>query len=562
MRQSATVSEAVAAVVAAHSDVVFSLMGNGNAHLVAALTANGHRVVNVRHEAATVMAAEGYQLSTGRIPTASTTYGAGFANMLTSLAEARFARIPMVIVVGAAPTTGPRAIDFDQDTVAAGFHVPTLLVSRSDAGAVTRRAYAIARRDRVPVIVALPYDLVDSPVVEPGAGDDIGLPLPPQEEVLRDHEIEDPQKVTAEQAQDIVAALRSAQRPLILAGQGAVVAEAGSSLREIGDRIGALFATSVAASGLFDSEWDLGIVGGFASPRAADFAREADVVLVAGASLNLYQMRYNQLLSGAHTIIQVDTVSGPTNPQVTRFCRADAADAAYAILEGLGEGSLPGWRAVIDRPLTGDDDYSGADFGPDGRLDPRAVMMALNEMLPRERAITQDTGHFMTWATRHLDGPDTRGKILPGVALQVIGLGVGSVIGVAAGNPDRLPVLVTGDGGLAMELNELDTLVRETRSCLVVVINDDAYGMEVHQYGDRGAGLDMTAMRFPEMNFAAIARAVGGDGVKVRTMDDLKRVREWLEDGAEGLFIADVNVSKEVVADWLDLSNRYNGYTE
>lgn len=128
------------------------------------------------------------------------------------------------------------------------------------------------------------------------------------------------------------------------------------------------------------------------------------------------------------------------------------------------------------QPLAGDDAYEGADLGPDGRLDPRAVMMKLNDMLPKQRVITQDTGHFMTWATRHLDGVDQRGKILPGLALQSVGLGVGSAIGVAVGNPDRLPILVTGDGGIAMELNELDTLVRETQSCLVIVLNDDAYG--------------------------------------------------------------------------------------
>lgn len=71
----------------------------------------------------------------------------------------------------------------------------------------------------------------------------------------------------------------------------------------------------------------------------------------------------------------------------------------------------------------------------------------------------------------------------------------------------------------------------------------------------------MTAMKFDEMDFALVAKAVGADGVKVRTMADLWRVRSWLDGGARGVFVADVAISKEVVVDWLDLSNRHNGYT-
>lgn len=561
MSSTTTLSEAVASVVAENSDVIFSLMGNGNAHFISTLTSLGHRVINVRHETATVIAAEGYYLSTGKVATASTTYGAGFANMLTPLAEARFARTPMVIVVGDAPSTGPRAIDFDQIAVANGFHVRTLVASTTNAAQVTQNAYRIAVRDRVPVIVALPYDLVDKPVVHSKDSTSAVVDILTQAEVLRPSEIQATPPITVQAVRHVAATLEAAQRPVILAGQGAVIAKSGKVLREVGDRIGALFATSVMASGLFDSPWDLGIVGGFSSPRAANIISEADVVLVAGASLNLYQMRYNTLLSGAHTIIQIDNVGHATHAQVTDFHRADVGEFADALLEQLNPGARAGWRATVETPLTGDDSYNGAEFGPDGRLDPRAVMLRLNEVLPEQRAITQDTGHFMTWATRHLDGPDQRGKILPGLALQSIGLGVGSAIGVAIGNPDRLPVLVTGDGGIAMELSELDTLVREAHACLVIVLNDDAYGMEVHQYGDRGAGLDMTAMKFTEMNFAGIAKAAGGDGVKVHTLDDLSAVREWLERGARGLFVADVAISKEVIADWLDLSNRYNGYT-
>ncbi|WP_255396276.1 thiamine pyrophosphate-binding protein [Kocuria sp. CNJ-770] len=106
-RHTATdVSSAVADVLAARTDHLFGLMGNGNAHLISHLTSRGFGFTSARHEAATVTMADAYHRATGRTGAATTTYGAGFTNTYTALAEARLARIPLVLVVGEAPTTG------------------------------------------------------------------------------------------------------------------------------------------------------------------------------------------------------------------------------------------------------------------------------------------------------------------------------------------------------------------------------------------------------------------------------------------------------------------------
>lgn len=550
MEPSITVAHAVADVVARHSPVVFSLMGNGNAHFVASLTGRGHRVVNVRHETATVVAAHSYALAGGGVAAASATYGAGFTNLLTSLAEARLTRVPAVVVVGDAPTTGRRAIDIDQVAAAGALYVRTLVVGTDDAVAQTELAYEIAVRDRVPVVVAIPYDLVDAPITASRAVD-----LPAPEDVLRAHELAGSFPISAETAGNVAALLQNAKRPLILAGRGAVLADAGGPLRDLGDRVGALFATSLMAHGFFGSPWDLGIAGGFSTPQAAALIAEADVVIVAGASMNLFQMRYDALLADAAHVVQIDSLSAPTHSRVDSFHRADARVFAEAVLEALPDEQRPGWRQSAVIPTRNADAFD--EFGPDGRLDPRAVMDRLELMLPINKTITQDNGHFMGWAPRHLSAPDPEGMLLPGLGLHCIGLGAGSVIGVAAAREERLPVLVTGDGGFLMELSELDTMVRELSSALVIVMNDAAFGMEVHQYGARG--LDTGAMRFPEVDFAALAEAIGARGAKIRALDDLDRVATWLEDGAQGVFIADVAISPEVVADWLTLSNTYNG---
>ena len=103
MTRTRTVADAVADVVAAHSPVVFSLVGNGNAHFVASLTSRGHRVVSVRHETATVIAAHSFALAGGGIAAATATYGAGFTNLLTSLALALRAAAPAAAAERASP---------------------------------------------------------------------------------------------------------------------------------------------------------------------------------------------------------------------------------------------------------------------------------------------------------------------------------------------------------------------------------------------------------------------------------------------------------------------------
>src|SRR5699024_6808109 len=103
--QQTTVTDVLFKVVTERVDHVFGLIGNGNVDLVSALTAANFPFTSVRHEVAAVTAADAYFRATGTMAVATATYGAGFTNMTTGLAEAQLARIPMVVVVGDAPST-------------------------------------------------------------------------------------------------------------------------------------------------------------------------------------------------------------------------------------------------------------------------------------------------------------------------------------------------------------------------------------------------------------------------------------------------------------------------
>uniref|UniRef100_UPI0028BD4880 thiamine pyrophosphate-binding protein n=1 Tax=Citricoccus sp. TaxID=1978372 RepID=UPI0028BD4880 len=314
----ATVPQAVAGVVRERADLLFGLMGNGNAHLISELTSTGFPLVTVRHEAGAVAAADAYHRASGRIGTATVTYGAGFTNTLTALAEASLARIPLVLIVGDVPTTGPRFFDIDQVGMAAAAGVETIRLDDRDPAAQVRDAYARAASGRRPVIVAIPYDLVETPV-HASAGSTAGAAV--------DGAPEGSGPAAAE-LEPLAAALRTAERPLLVAGRGVLDSPGGpEALRDLADRLGALLATSVMARNVAGPEGDLGIAGGFGRLERVEIMRQADVVLVVGASMNPFQMRYGTVFGPEATVLQIDVDHARRHQRTAHFLSADAGTA-------------------------------------------------------------------------------------------------------------------------------------------------------------------------------------------------------------------------------------------
>jgi acetolactate synthase I/II/III large subunit len=139
-----------------------------------------------------------------------------------------------------------------------------------------------------------------------------------------------------------------------------------------------------------------------------------------------------------------------------------------------------------------------------------------------------------------------------GTAFQSIGLGFASAPGVSIARPDRTTVLFTGDGGGLMGLADFETFLRVSRRGVVILLNDAAYGAELHQYASQG--LDPTAMLISEVDFAAVGHALGADGIKARSLADLTKLEEWLASQTEGVFVLDVAISQKVVVEFMAAS--------
>jgi len=547
-----SVSAHVAATLSAHVSHVFGVMGNGNAYFLDALERqSGVAYCAMRHEGGAVVAADAYFRASGRLAAATATYGAGFTNTLTALAEAVQAHIPLILVVGDEPTSGPRPWDVDQISLAAAVGARTYTVGRADAAATTAIAVEHALTYRVPTVIAIPYD-----VATREAG-----PVPQAPEPVLPSPLA-PVGPFAEASVDAAAAaLAAARRPVLVAGRGAWLAGAGPALGALADATGALTASTALGRGVFpDDRYDLGVTGGFGAEGATELIRSADVAVVVGASLNQFTMRFGALFAPGTTVIQVDVAPAASHPHVGAYLRGDARLVSEALLERVRAiGAVPsGWRESVDLAAARAR-HTGDGLAPDGRLDPRTAAARLAELLPEDRVVVSDGGHFIGWANMYWPVASPDRMIMVGTAYQSIGLGWPSVPGAALAHPESTIVLTTGDGGGLMALSDLESAVRVAGGRgLAVVWNDAAYGAEVNLYGLKG--LAQEPMRIPEVDFSALGRAAGAEGVVVRTPDDLDALREWTARPVteRPFLVLDLRISGAVIAPYQEEIIRVN----
>ena len=232
--------------------------------------------------------ADGYARVTGRVGVCSVHQGPGLTNTVTGLAEAAKSRTPVLVLSGETPAaalTSNFRID-QHDLVESVGAIAERVHSPPTAADDAQRAYQRAVIERRPVVLMLPDR-------HPAAAAR-RRPSPPSPRSRRSK----PPRPTAPRSRPPPTCSLEARRPAIIAGRGAVLADARDDLEGLGQLTGALLATSAPANGLFAGlPYSLGISGGFASPLAAELLPQADAVLVVGASVNHWTTKHGALIA-------------------------------------------------------------------------------------------------------------------------------------------------------------------------------------------------------------------------------------------------------------------------
>src|SRR5262245_27209797 len=359
-------------------DTQFVLMCDGNMHWSTALAKlPGVQTVHVRHEHATVAAATAYNVATNKVAVASVTCGPGVTQLMTALPAAARARLPMVVFAGEAPINAKfynQAIDQAPLVTATGAHyiaahsVPRMME-------YVREAFHIAKYERRPVVLGIPYDLqkVEYMANEPYATSELYHP-----KTGRMHP--DPEVVA-----EAVERLAAAKRPIILGGRGGLCCGARDAVIKLADRSRDFLSNTLPARGLFlDHPFGLNVTGSYFSSVGREMYHSADFVLAVGASLSYY-------VGGGHDFAKAYKIQVDDAPRGLRdgqkaadlYVRSDARIGIEAILAGLDKklgAGKPTAAAIRSKELahriaTEPPDAEQFDIAP-GVLDPREAIRA------------------------------------------------------------------------------------------------------------------------------------------------------------------------------------------
>jgi len=520
-------------------DTCFALLGDANMNWATALSGLGTDMVYVRHEHCAVAAAMAYARKTGDVGVATVTCGPGLTQVLTALPAAVRAQLPLVVFAGEAPLKAAwynQAIDQAPFIRATGATYHSLHHPPRMAEAV-RDAFLEARTTNRPVVIGVPFDLQDLDIVEP-----LNLPRPSTELVPKVGPIPPNKDDIAEAA----ARINGAERVVVMAGMGAVAAGAGPACRLLAERCDAMLATTLPARGLFhDDPYSIGVAGGFSSAAARKLLGEADLVIGVGTILAHHNAEGGRLFGQAH-VLQIDveplTVSQGRIAAHSHI-RADARLAAEALAE-LVNPRQPAWRSEETARLIRETPIDPEPYATEpGLHDPRDVVSALEAALPHEWEMVNSSGHCSFYFAHMPSRPQER--FLTIREFGAIGNGISFAMGVAAARPEETVVLFDGDGSLLMHIQELETIRRHAMKILICVMNDGAYGSEIHKL--RSEGLPDDGAVFGRPDFTAIARGFGIGGETIGDLSDLpRRVAEFSQRG--GAAIWDFPVSDKVLS--------------
>ncbi len=494
---------------AAGVTTVFGYPGGAVIPLYDALPrANLHHVL-VRFEQWAALAAEGYARVTGRPGVCIATSGPGATNLVTGLADAMLDSVPLVAITGQVgrPMIGRDAF---QEVDITGITLPitkhNYLVQRvEDIAPTIKEAFYLASSGRPgPVLVDIPKDVFiqKAPYAEAvGVGRRGYQPttVPNMRQV----------RVAAE-------AIERAERPLIMAGHGIMLAGASELFARFVEWTGIPVAFTLLGLGAFPESHPLalGMMGMHGHKHVNDALDECDLLVNIGARFDDRATgRIDGFARKARIVhVDVDPAEIGKNVRVDVPVVGDAAEVLKLLIPEVAPRRHEAWTGWIDgrrnRQLA-----AALEDRPE-TPEPYAIVRAIAEASNGQAVVTTDVGQHQMWTAQYFgfEHPD---RWITSGGLGTMGFGLPSAIGAKMGRPDLEVWAVVGDGGIQMSLNELATAAQEGLDINVAVINNGYLGM-VRQWQDLFHEKNYSQVSITGPNLAKLAEAYGITGITVR----------------------------------------------
>lgn len=489
-------------------DTVFAYPGANVLRLYALLCESSVRVVLTRHEQGAIHAAAGYAKATGRAGVCIATSGPGAANLITGIADANLDSAPLLVITGQVPS---RYIGRDafQEADILGITIPVtkhnyLITEKDEVPRDLEEAWRIATSPRQgPVLVDITSDLFDADLSPESLCFDCLLP--------RKRENPYPLEGATTKLSEVIA---SSYRPLVLAGGGVVSAGASHLLRDFCNETGIPCVVTMMGKGISGEGFDnlLGMAGLHGNACANTVLDQCDLLIAIGCRFSDRTVGEFEAFGRSRTIVHCDIDSAELNKNLKAYLPicADSADF-LTCLSHIGKEISP---ALKDRFSSW---YKKAEPTVIKKTD--LVFKAIHKYekeSPYSRIIT-DVGNVQTDAARLITVFGERAFITSG-GLGAMGFGLPAAIGAsfAVSDSGQLDsntrmILIAGDGGFQMTLQELGILKECPVPVKIIIMNNRALGMVNEMEIGRGGRY----LLGDTPDFTLLARAYGIDSEKI-----------------------------------------------
>jgi acetolactate synthase-1/2/3 large subunit len=493
-------------------EYIFGVPGEENLDLLESLYRSSIRFITTRHEQAAVFMAATVGRLTGKAGVALSTLGPGATNLVTGVAYAQLGGMPLLVITGQKPIRKSKQGNF-QIVDIVGMMRP-----------VTKMAQTIVSADRIASSIRQAFKLAESE--RPGA---VHLELP--EDIAREQTESTPiarvkvrrpgpDPKAIEQAINFIAQAKS---PVLLLASGANRKLIRKNLQAFVEKTQIPFITTQMGKGVIDETSDryLGTTALSSGDYVHKMLSQSDCVIVVGHDIT--EKPPVILLSSQRQVIHIN------------FSESEIDDVYVPTLEVVGDVSHTLWAMTENISISNhwNFDYfyklkkelqvqiqerSDNDNFP---IKPQRLMRDLRAVLPANAILTLDNGMYKLWVARNYPALEQNTVLLDN-ALATMGAGLPSAMAAKLLYPDKVVVAIVGDGGLMMSSQELETAKRLGLSLVVLIVNDNGYGMI--KWKQQGSDFADFALSFDNPDFVKFAESFGVLGERLNTAADLAMV--------------------------------------
>ncbi|MCC5847351.1 MAG: biosynthetic-type acetolactate synthase large subunit [Verrucomicrobia bacterium] len=522
-------------------EYMFGYSGGAALPIFDALETAGTKIkfVLARHEQGATHMADGYARATGKPAAVLVTSGPGAGNTITGIMTAHMDSIPMIVITGQ-QVTWMLGKDAFQEADIFGITMPVvkhsyLVKDTDDIPRIAKEAIHIATSGRPgPVLIDMPKNISQGPCNAPL---DMPMDLPGYH----------PEIANVFNQEDVIAiadALNRSQRPLILAGHGAMLAHAGPELKFLAETCQIPVTSTLLGKGIFPEshELSLGMLGMHGTAYANKAVCEADLIMSIGSRFDDRIIGQADKFGRNATIVHIDI--DPS--EIGKMIRPDlqAIGDAKVILAELNKHvtrlQTQSWLAT----LNGYKKRFPLGYKKQGGLKMQHVLDVLDTLTKSKAVITTDVGQHQMWAAQFCKTEAPWDWISSGGA-GTMGFGFPAAIGAQFGRPGEPVIAVVGDGGFQMTLFELSTAVIHKLPLKILVLNNHYLGM-VRQwqelfFDNRKSGVDLEG----NPDFVKVAEAYGAKGFQIKRPADIEKILTRALEYNEGPCLINCEVLQE-----------------